>query len=171
MLAILFVVIAVIVRLVPHTLSVTPVAASLLFFGARGSKKLAWLPVLLLAGTDIYLSRVAYGAPLSADLLVSWAWYAGMIGLGMMLRRNQAPVRIFGASVAAAVSFFLVSNFAVWAVWQMYPKTVAGLMTAYAVGLPFFQREILGDVVFTAVMFAIPAVIAALKPHPANQAA
>src|SRR5690348_16626117 len=102
MLAIVFVLIAVAVRLVPHVLSVTPVAAALLFFGARGSKKLAWLPVLLLAGTDIYLSKVQYGVPLSADLLVSWAWYAGMIGLGMLLRRNQAPVRIFGASVAAA---------------------------------------------------------------------
>lgn len=171
MLAIVFVLIAVAVRLLPHTLSVTPVAAALLFFGARGSKKLAWLPVLLLAGTDIYLSRVVYGAPLSADLLVSWVWYAGMIGMGTLLRRNQAPVRIFGASVAAAVSFFLVSNFAVWAVWQLYPKTFAGLMTAYAVGLPFFQREILGDVVFTAVMFAIPAVIAAVKPQAADQAA
>ena len=171
MLAIVFVLIAVAVRLLPHTFAVTPVAAALLFFGARGSKKLAWLPVLLLIGTDVYLSRVQYGVPLSADLMVSWAWYAGMIGLGSLLRRNQAPVRIFGASVAAAVSFFLLSNFAVWAVWQMYPKTVAGLMTCYAVGLPYFQREILSDVVFTAVMFAIPAVIAALRPQHADQIA
>ncbi|MGH9521957.1 MAG: DUF6580 family putative transport protein, partial [Terriglobales bacterium] len=171
MLAIVFVLIAVAVRLIPHTFSVTPVAAALLFFGAKGSKKLAWLPVLLLIGSDIYLSKVQYGVPLSADLLVSWAWYAGIIGLGMLLRRNQASARIFGASVAAAVSFFLLSNFAVWAVWQMYPKTVAGLMTCYTVGLPFFQREVLGDVVFTAVMFAIPAAIAALKAQHANQAA
>ena len=171
MLAILFVVIAVVVRLIPHIFSVTPVAAALLFFGARGSRKLAWLPVLLLIGSDIYLSKVVYGAPLTADLLVSWAWYAGMIGLGMLLRKNQAPARILGSSLAAAVSFFLLSNFAVWAVWQMYPKTVAGLMTCYTVGLPFFQREVLADVLFTAVLFAIPAAIAALKPDTAHQAA
>jgi hypothetical protein len=171
MLAILFVVIAVVVRLIPHTFSVTPVAAALLFFGARGSRKLAWLPVLLLIGSDIYLSKMVYGAPLTADLLVSWAWYAGMIGLGMLLRRNQAPSRILGASLAAAVSFFLLSNFAVWAVWQMYPKTLAGLMTCYTVGLPFFQREVLADVVFTAVLFAIPAAIAAWKSQPAGHAA
>lgn len=171
MLAIVFVVIAVIVRLIPHTFSVTPVAASLLFFGAKGSKKLAWLPVLLLAGSDIYLSKVAYGVPLTADVMVSWAWYAGMIGLGMLLRRNQAPVRIFGASLAAAVSFFLISNFAVWAVWTMYPKTIAGLIASYAAGLPFFQREIVADVVFTAVMFGIAAAIAARKHETAHQAA
>lgn len=171
MLAFVFVVIAVVVRLIPHVFSVTPVAAALLFFGARGPRKLAWLPVLLLAGSDIYLSKVTYGVPLTADVMVSWAWYAGMIGLGMLLTRKQTPARIFGASLAAAVSFFLISNFAVWAVWQMYPKTVAGLMTCYTVGLPFFQREVLGDVVFTAVMFAIPALIAAVKTQHASQTA
>lgn len=171
MLAIVFVLVAVAVRLLPHAFSVTPVAAALLFFGAKGSKKLAWLPVLLLVGSDIYLSKVTYGVPLSADLLVSWAWYAGIIGLGMLLRHNQAPLRIFGASVAAAVSFFLLSNFAVWAVWQMYPKTWSGLMACYTVGLPFFQREVLADVVFTAVMFAIPAAVAALRSQHASQTA
>ena len=171
MLAIVFVLIAVAFRLLPHTFSVTPVAAALLFFGARGSRKLAWLPVLLLVGSDIYLSKVQYGYPLSADLMVTWAWYAGMIGLGMLLRRNQAPLRIFGASLAAAVSFFLISNFAVWAVWAMYPKTVAGLMACYVVGLPYFQREVLSDVVFTALFFAVPALIAVLRPHAARQAA
>lgn len=171
MLAFVFVVIAVIVRLIPHTFSITPVAAALLFFGAKGPRKLAWLPVLLLAGTDIYLSKVTYGVPLTADVMVSWAWYAGMIGLGMLLTRNQAPVRILGASLAAAVSFFLISNFAVWAVWEMYPKTIGGLIACYAAGLPFFQREVLGDVVFTAAFFGIAAAIAAMKAQHANQTA
>ena len=171
MLAILFVVIAVAFRLLPHTFSITPVAASLLFFGAKGSKRWAWVPVVLLAASDVYLTKVRYGYPLTADHFVTWAWYAGMIGLGMLLRRNQAPLRIFGASLAAAVSFFLVSNFAVWAVWEMYPKNFGGLMACYVVGLPFFQREVLSNVFFTAVMFAIPAVIAALKPEGARQAA
>ncbi len=171
MLAILFVVLAVAFRLLPHTFSVTPVAASLLFFGARGSRKLAWLPVLLLIGSDVYLSTVHYGMSVTADQYVSFVWYAAMIGLGMLLKNNQSPARIVGASLAAAVSFFLVSNFAVWAVWQMYPKTISGLMACYAVGLPYFQRELLSDVLFTAIFFAIPAVIAAMKPHAARQIA
>ncbi len=171
MLAVVFVIIAVAFRLLPHTFSVTPVAASLLFFGAKGPKRWAWLPVLLLAGSDVYLTTVRYGMSLTPDHLVTFAWYAAMIGLGMLLRRNHAPARIFGASLAAAVSFFLVSNFAVWAVWQMYPKTLSGLMVCYAAGLPFFQREVLSDVLFTAILFAIPAVIAALKPQHARQTA
>jgi len=171
MLAIVFVVIAVAFRLLPHTFSVTPVAASLLFFGARGSRKLAWLPVLLLIGSDVYLTTVHYGMSMTPDHYVSFVWYAAMVGLGMLLGKKQTPARIFGASLAAAVSFFLVSNFAVWAVWQMYPKNLAGLMACYAAGLPFFQRELLSDVLFTAMFFAIPAVIAALRPQTARQIA
>ena len=171
MLAILFVVLAVAFRLLPHTFSVTPVAASLLFFGARGSRKLAWLPVLMLIGSDIYLTTVHYGMSITPDHYVTFVWYAAIVGLGMLLGKTQSPARIVGASLAAAVSFFLVSNFAVWAVWQMYPKTVSGLMACYAAGLPFFQREILSDVLFTAIFFAIPAVIAALKPQTARQTA
>ena len=171
MLAVLFVVIAVAFRLLPHTFHVTPVAASLLFFGAKGPKRWAWLPVVLLAGSDIYLTKVTYGMPLSPDLAVSFVWYAAMVGLGMLLRRKLAPARIFGASLAAAVSFFLASNFGVWAAWDMYPKTFNGLMACYVAGIPFFQREVLSDVIFTAILFAIPAVISALKPEGSQQTA
>jgi hypothetical protein len=171
MLAILFVVIAVAFRLLPHTFSVTPVAASLLFFGARGSRKLAWLPVLMLIGSDFYLTTVHYGMTVTPDHYVTFVWYAAMVGLGMLLKNNAAPARIVGASLTAAVSFFLVSNFAVWAVWQMYPKTVSGLMACYAAGLPFFQREVLSDVLFTAIFFAIPGVVAAMRPNTARQIA
>ena len=38
----------------------------------------------------------------------------------------------------------------------MYPKTVAGLMTCYTVGVPYFRRDLAGDLLFTAVMFASP---------------
>ena len=43
-------------------------------------------------------------------------------------------------------------------------------MTCYAAGLPFFRRGIAGDMLFTAVMFGLPAVVAVAarsmhKPH------
>jgi len=47
----------------------------------------------------------------------------------------------------------------VWAAGTMYPKTSAGLMTCYAVGLLHFPRTIGGDLVFTTAMFAAPVVL------------
>ncbi len=43
-------------------------------------------------------------------------------------------------------------------------------MTCYTAGLPFFRRGVAGDLLFTAVMFGLPAVVAAVarsihKPH------
>ena len=167
MLAYLFVLIAVLWRVImapfPALLGFTPLAASLLFFGARMERKRMWIPIVMLIVGDFYLTYQFYGYKLTPDQFATWAWYVAALGLGGLLRQNSGPIRLVGTSLAASVSFFLVSNFAVWLVWNMYPKTVAGLVQCYIVGLPYFRRSVLGDLVFTAAFFAIPAVIASLR--------
>ena len=169
MLAYLFVLFAVAVRFMPHPLAFTPVAAALLYFGARGPKRQLWAPLALLAVSDVILTKILYSYPLTWDHFVTWAWYAAILLLGTQLRENTNWLRVGGAALASSVSFFVVSNFAVWACWGMYPKTLAGLMTCYAAGLPFFRRGVAGDMLFTAVMFGVPAVAAVVarshKPH------
>ena len=158
MLAYLFLAIAVAVhlRFIALPFSFTPVAASLLYFGARRPRRQLWIPVVLLAASDVYLTRVTYGYPLTADQLVTWAWYAAMVLLGGVLIKGFSAVRIGTASLTASVSFFLISNFAVWMVWRdMYPKTFNGLMACYVAGLPFFRNGVASDLLFTAAFFAI----------------
>jgi hypothetical protein len=43
----------------------------------------------------------------------------------------------------------------------MYAKTVAGLVTCYAAGLPFFRHTLEGDLLYTSVMFGLPVVAVA----------
>ena len=158
MLAYLFVVIAVAVhlRFLPLPFSFAPVAAALLYFGARMPRKQMWIPVVLLAASDVYLTRVTYGYPLTADHFVTWAWYAAMLVLGGLLIKGFSAVRIGAASLTASVSFFLISNFCVWMVWRdMYPKTFNGLMTCYVAGLPFFRSTVASDLLFSAAFFGI----------------
>jgi hypothetical protein len=164
MLAYLFVIFAVFARMpfMPHPWNFTPVAAALLYFGARGSRRQLWVPLLLMVASDVVLTKFVYAYPLRWDQLVVWAWYAGILLLGTRLRENSNWLRIGGAALASSVSFFVVSNFAVWASGTMYSKTVSGLMTCYAAGVPFFRRGLTGDMLFTAVMFGVPAVAAAL---------
>ena len=172
MLAYLFIVFAILARMpfMPHPWNLTPVAAALLFFGARGSKRQLWIPFALLAGSDIILTKFVYAYQFSWDHFVTWAWYAAILWLGTSLAENRNWLRVGAAALASSLSFFLVSNFAVWACWDMYPKTLAGLMTCFAAGLPFFQRGFTGDVLFTAVFFGIPALAhhlaaSANEPH------
>lgn len=163
MLAYLFVILAVAVRFIPHPWMFTPVVGSLLFFGARGSRRQLWIPFALLVASDVVLTKVVYSMAFSWDHFVTFAWYAAVLWLGTQLGKRTSALRIVAASLTSSVSFFLLSNFAVWACWHMYPKTFSGLMTSYAMALPFFRNAILGDLVFTSAMFATPAFIHVLS--------
>ncbi len=169
MLAYLFVIFAVLARMpfMPHPWNLTPVAAALLYFGARGSRNQLWVPLALLAASDVILDKFVYAYPFSWDHFVTWAWYAAILWLGTALRgtdlrESAAWLRVGGAALASSISFFIVSNFAVWAAWNMYPKTLPGLMTCYAAGLPFFRHAVAGDMLFTALAFGLPALAAGL---------
>jgi len=164
MLPYLFVLLAVVVRLMPHPLAFTPVAGSLLFFGSRGSRRNFWFPLLALAAADVVLTKLIYKYAFTGEHLVSWIWYAAILWLGSRLGRNPRPLPVIGAALASSVSFFLVSNFASWATWaDTYPRTLGGLMAAYVAGLPFFRRGIEGDLLFTIAMFATPVVLQAIS--------
>jgi hypothetical protein len=162
MLAYAFVLFAIAVRFLPHPWSLTPVAACLLFFGARGPRKQIWAPFALLIFSDLLLTKFVYALPFSWDQPLIWAWYAGILWMGTRLRTHQKPLPVLGAALASSMSFFLISNFAVWAATFLYPKTWEGLMASYTLGIPFFRRGLEGDVLFTVVMFATPLALHAL---------
>jgi len=169
MLAYLFVVLSVALRFVSLPVAFTSVAASLLYFGARQPRRRMWVPLALLVAADVVLTQWVYGYPLSADHLVTWAWYAAMLLLGGKLKENSGSLRVGGAALAASVSFFLLSNFAVWAVWAMYPKTLAGLAACYLAALPFFRHSLAGDLFFTAVFFSLGALLEGMRARVAAE--
>jgi hypothetical protein len=165
MLAYVFVLLAVAARipsLMPHAWNFSPVAAALLYFGARGSRRQMWIPVALLALSDLLLDKYVYAYAFSWDLLLTWSWYGAMILLGGGLRQKTTVLRVGGAALAASVSFFLISNFGVWAAGTMYPKTATGLMTCYAAGVPFFRNTVEGDLLYSAAIFGLPVAAAAI---------
>ena len=161
MLAYVFVALGIIVHVVGAgvTYGFTPLGASLLFFGANRSRKEFFLLLPALIAADFYLNR-SYGYANHADQLFTLAWYMGACFLGSLLKDRVRPLLVGGAALAAAVSFFLVSNFAVWAVWNMYPKTFSGLMACYVAAIPFFKKGIASDFLFAAIFFSIPVLAA-----------
>jgi len=171
MLAYLFVLVAVASRFLPHPdgwVQFTPLGAALLYFGARAPRKRMWIPLVVLIAADVYLTKVTYAYPLTAEHVVTWAWYAGVIVLGgALLGRQVNPLRVAAGSLAASITFFVGSNFAVWAVWHMYPRTLAGLATAYVAAIPFFRNQVLADLLFAGVLFAIGALVERRQEKPA----
>ena len=122
-----------------------------------------WIPLVLMAATDVVLTKFIYSYSFSWD---HWSPSPGMrrsCGWGPTSAKESGPVRVVGAALASSVSFFLVSNFAVWAAWQMYPKTFPGLMMSYAAGLPFFRGTVESDLFFSIAFFGIPVFLQALS--------
>jgi hypothetical protein len=73
--------------------------------------------------------------------------------------RLRAPGMFAPAIIAYSLIFYVVTNFAVWALSSMYPHTAAGLATAFAAGLPYLPQTIIGDLFWAAVFFGGAALV------------
>jgi hypothetical protein len=71
------------------------------------------------------------------------------------------PLNVLGAGLGTGIGFYLASNFAVWAFGSIgYAHNLSGLIECYTKAIPFFKNGIISDVVFSAVFFAIGAMVA-----------
>lgn len=166
MLAYLFILVAAFLRIVPHPWHFTPVAASLLYFGAKQPPRRMWIPFVLFAATDFYLTKFVYSMSFSlAGYLLTFVWYLSAIGIGSLLKHNPGVVKIAGAALGASVSFFVLSNFSVWLFGSMYAKNLDGLITCYIKAIPFFRNTLSSDMVFSFAAFGIPRLAQALSRH------
>lgn len=139
-----------------HPDNFIPIFSCILFFGAARPKREFPIPLFALVGVDIFLTLHKYAYPLDSSHVVTWMWYLAVILLGGALLRDSKSVPFaIGTSLAASVSFFLASNFAVWAAWNMYPKTWSGLGACYVAALPFFRNALTSETIFSLVIFGI----------------
>src|SRR5437763_461534 len=65
--------------------------------------------------------------------------------------RNAMTTRTL--ALASLVLFYLVTNFAWWAGYDLYPHTLGGLLMSYTAALPFFGWTLLGDLCYATVLF------------------
>src|SRR5947209_7150947 len=135
-------------RLIPHPPNLTSITAVALFGGAYLSeKRLAFIvPIAALFLSDLVLG-------LYSHMEVVYGSFALVVCVGLLLRRRRTPVRIAGAALFSSILFFVITNFGVWAFDSLYPKTFAGLVTCYVAAVPFFQNTLVGDALYTAVLF------------------
>lgn len=156
--------IAVLSRILPHTFQATSVGftavgGGLLYFGARRSRWQAIPAVLALMATDVYLTLYVYNYPFHVSAyIVTWLWYGAVFLFGhQLLASRQTFARVAGAVLATSTSFFLLSNFVVWAGGTMYPHNGAGLMACYVAGIPFYANDVMSTAITVGAFFGLPA--------------
>ena len=135
-------------RLIPHPPNVASVTAVALFGGAYLSdRRLAFLVPL----TALFLSDLVLG--FYSHMWVVYGSFALVVCVGFLLRIRRGPIAIAGAALASSILFFVITNFGVWVFGSLYPKTMQGLLGCYLAAIPFFQNTLMGDAVYSTVLF------------------
>lgn len=168
-LAAVMLLLAAVVRILPHPWNFTPIGAMAIFSGAmfRDRRVAFLLPLAALFAGDLFvglhrLIPVVYGSFLLSVLIGTW------------LANRRRVLRIGGAVFLGALQFFLVTNFAVWELLRTYPHTPSGLVACYLAGLPLFGNTLAGDALYATLFFGTFALAVKFFPalhKPMEQAA
>ena len=151
-------------RLLPHVSNFTPVAAIALFAGfffRRRAVALA-IPLAIMFVSDAFLGAT----PLGLKITVYVALLFPLV-FAPLLKKRLSPARVGGSALAAAVVFYIATNFAVWLGSSFYPQTLEGFLTCYGLALPFLAKKLIADLVWSGAIFGTYAVIRQLQTHKA----
>jgi hypothetical protein len=149
-LALFLIALDVFARTTPHIWNFMPVAATALFagrtFGSRGLALLVPLAAMVLSdaiiGFDsLRMEVIIYGCMLLPAVV------------GIASRRIGGPAVVVAAMLSCSLFFFAATNFAVWAFGSLYPHTLAGLAECFVAAIPFLEKTVFGDLLWTAVLF------------------
>jgi hypothetical protein len=120
-----------------------------------------WLPLGIMVVTDAGLSiyyHNKYGTPFfRPELLLNYAIYAGLIGMGKWFGKGASFWKLLFGGMFGAALFYFLTNTLSWLTDPSYSKTLTGWIQALFTGLPgypptweFLRNTLLSSGVFTA---------------------
>jgi len=137
-------------RFVPHQANFTAVAALALFGAYLLPKKIAiLLPLTVIFISDIFLGF--YEIKLMAAVYLSFA-LASL--LGFYLKKHSKTQTVVFGSLLCALTFFIITNGAVFLFSPWYTKNIAGLWQCFLLALPFFKNNLLGNLFYSTLLFS-----------------
>lgn len=147
-----FAVVAAGLRLLSPIDNFTPMAGLAVCCGIFAGNRLfaSLLPLVVVAITDQFLGGFYGGMEYVYGSYIAIALLSGLTKRFAML--STAPL----FSLAASIVFFTISNFGVWAAGSGFfaNPSFEGLPATYIAGIPFFEKSLFGDVLFTTLGFA-----------------
>jgi hypothetical protein len=156
LLAVGWILFAVVARLIPHPPNVTPMNSMALFGGAKLPRALALAITLgALVCSDVLLAWLHGHSVFGWWSLFTYSGFALLVLAGSKLGSSPTGLRLGGFLAGGSLFFWLWTNFGVWlsSAHGMYPQTLAGLVQCYVQALPFLGYSLLGDLAWGAVFF------------------
>ena len=138
-------------RLWQPAYNVTPFAAIGLAAGSLFGISLAAASVPIVALVISNMVLPGYGSTIMT--FVVYVSLACPVLFGSLVQR-QGWVAVLGGSLASSLIFFITTNFATWALSELYPHTLSGLTACYIAALPFYRWMPVGDVMWSISLFS-----------------
>ena len=174
------IVLAAISRFLPHPPNFTPLGGMALFGAAYFTKKYwAYLaPFAALWVSDLILNNVVYAqyhegfTILPSYAIWTYVAFGAMILMGSKVIKKINIPTVAGASIAASLLFFLITNFGAWFAdpFNMFADDLSGLVAAFAAGLPFLLNTMAGDLVYAGLLFGSFEMMKSVYPQMALKA-
>ncbi|MDT4850794.1 hypothetical protein FQZ97_849540 [compost metagenome] len=90
-----------------------------------------------------------------------YATFALIFIAGYFLLKKISILRVVMASLSASILFYLITNFAFFypeapiadGALGHYPHNLVGIIASYQAGLPFFKNMLMGDLLFSGILF------------------
>lgn len=137
-------------RLIPHAPNFTPIGAIALFGGAHFRNPVRAIAIVFAA---MFLSDLVIGTdPTSFSVYVALAL---TVVIGNYFRCGESVSKGVVSCVAASLVFFIITNFAVWLVSDLYPRTGAGLVECFLLAVPFFWNTLTSDLLYFSLLSLI----------------
>ena len=172
LLTLVYFVIAVAMRFMPHGVNFNAVAALALFAGCYLSVSQGMLLGLgAMALTDVLghvMDIESMGLYHRPTMLAVYISFALPSLLGWALRGRVSLASVPAAAVLSSAIFFLITNFAVWLDPSMnFERSAAGLIKCYVDAIPFAGNHFLGNLIFSCSFFGVHAALSrrAAAPH------
>lgn len=155
LIAIIIITLASLTRFMPHPFNFTAVGAMALFSGAviRDKRYAFLLPVIVMFMTDLFIG-------FHFSILPVYGCFAFTVWLGTKIKKKKTLLPIAAASLTSSVIFFLVTNLPFWYLdLKLYPMTFSGTIQSYEMAIPFFKNQVLGDLLYNALLFGIYSIV------------
>lgn len=150
-----YIVLCVLSRLIPHPANMTAMTNLSLYAGARMGKAAALvMTVASLLLSNAYFSMLYHYAFFSITSLFMYSGFIAITLLGKSVTKNATLKSVFPVVLMASVGYWLWTNFGVW-LQGSYPMSVSGLMTCFAMALPFLKNALIGDIAWMVVIFGL----------------
>ena len=143
----------------------TPIGAMGLFGGAYFTSR--WkafaFPLLTLFASDLIISNIVFDGKygvLYSGWYIIYGIFALIVFFGKWILQKVTVKNVIGASVVAALGHWLIADFTVWIgggtdLRTMAPltKNWAGLVQCYVQGFPFMKNFLIGNLVYSGILF------------------